>query len=372
MRGRISGKLTISFITLLILLTMSGCAETSSRPAAESVQPQAKNHELRIKFIDVGQADSALLSCDGEHMLIDGGNKTDSGRIYSILKREGITELALVIATHPHEDHIGGISGGLSYARAGQVWSPVTGYDSKEFESLQKKTLAGGGELRAPAIEEEFQLGSAVVTVLGMNASESVNDMSIVVMVTHGENRFLFMGDAERPAEQALLDSGLSLTADVLKVGHHGSNTSSTWNFLQAVMPKYAVISVGRNNEYGYPKQKVLNRLADTSVTIYRTDLQGDICMISDGKTISITTQYEAAADALMTQGKESVDPSDAYLEAAGDPGAAYVVNVQSGKFHLNGCDNIEDIRDRNKMYYDGERDDLLDMEYIPCGGCRP
>ena len=371
MRTSIFKKLSAGLILLLILLIVAGCAEQAQTSTTQEPYRE-ETHELQIRFIDVGQADAALLSCDGEHMLIDGGNKTDSGKIYSILKREDIMELALVIATHPHEDHIGGIAGGLSYAGVNQVWSPVTSYDSKEFETLQKKTSDAGGKIRIPAMEETFSLGSAEITVLGLNASESVNDMSIVVMVTYGDNRFLFMGDAERPAEQALLDLNLPLQADVLKVGHHGSNTSTSWDFLQKVMPEYAVISAGRSNEYGYPKQKVLNRLADTNVTVYRTDLQGDIYMTSDGKNISITTQYETTDDVLMLPGQAPEEPADAYAEAAGDPSAAYVVNVQSGKFHVNGCDNIEDIRDRNKMYYDGEREDLIAMEYIPCGGCRP
>lgn len=255
--------------------------------------PELPADAFSIHFIDVGQADAALVQCDGEYMLIDGGNVGDSDKMYSVLKADGINRLKLVVATHPHEDHVGGLAGALNYAEADTTLCSSTGYESKAFANFAKYADKNGGGITVPSVGDVYTLGSATVAVLGVNAGdgENVNDASIVLKIQYGETSFLFMADAERDAEQALLDSGIDLSSTVLKVGHHGSDSSTTYPFLREVMPKHAIISVGEDNEYEHPTDDVLSRLRDAGVEVWRTDLMGDIYCTSDGKNVSISTE---------------------------------------------------------------------------------
>lgn len=243
---------------------------------------------FEVHFIDVGQADAALILCDGESMLIDGGNAGDSSLIYAYLEEEQVDVLDYIVCTHAHEDHVGGLSGALNYAQAEVALAPVTDYDSKAFRNFVKNLNRQGAAITVPEAGDSFSLGSAQVMVVGpISPSDEPNNTSIVLKVTYGETSFLFTGDAEREEEQEILDAGYNLESTVLKVGHHGSNTSSSYPFLREVMPEYAVISVGRDNDYGHPSEEVLSRFRDLGAEVYRTDEMGHIVCSSDGKTVT-------------------------------------------------------------------------------------
>ena len=229
----------LSLLLLMLLMFTAGCGTIAS----------AEN--LLVYFLDVGQADAAILQCGDEVMMIDGGESSDSSLIYSYLtKTLGITHIDYMIATHPHADHIGGLSGALNACSVGVVYSPVRSYDSKQFSSLVKYTQKQGLDMTVPEVGDSFAFGDAQVQFLSpMKEYSNINDCSIVVRITHGNNTFLFTGDAEWDAEHDMVDSGYDLSAAVLKVGHHGSDTSSSYVFLREVMPKYAVISCGKDNE---------------------------------------------------------------------------------------------------------------------------
>lgn len=276
-----------ALLVLILMIFGIGDGETATSPA-----PIPEGSYLQVHFIDVGQADAALVLCDGEGMLIDGGNKADSSLLYTYLKDHGITHLNYVVGTHAHEDHIGGLAGALHCATADTVFCPVTDYDSEAFRDFMKIVAGHGLSVTIPEAGDSFPLGAATVTILHCDPiSENPNNTGIVLRVDYGETSFLFTGDAEREVEEGMLDGGMNVRATVLKVGHHGSETSTSYRFLYEAQPKYAVISVGEKNDYRHPHDAVMSRLQDADVEVYRTDEMGDIICTSDGKTVTFTTE---------------------------------------------------------------------------------
>ncbi len=263
-----------------------------STPQSSFIEVPEPTGEMTVHYIDVGQADCTLLECGGQTMLIDGGNVDDSSLVVAYLKEQGIEHLDYMVCTHAHEDHVGGLSGPLNTCTVGQVFAPVTEYESVAFENFIQYTHEQGVDVTVPEADSSFLLGEARVIVLGPRKTyEEPNDTSIVLRVDHGENSFLFTGDMETAAEEDLLAAGCDLDVDVLKVGHHGSSTSSSYLFLREVMPEYGVISCGAENTYGHPHEEVSSRLYDAGVTVYRTDEQGTVVATSDGTEIRFATE---------------------------------------------------------------------------------
>ncbi len=376
-------KTKILLLLLLALLLFAvGCVElpsdlpsnteTNQNIESESTElPVSSTFE--ILFIDVGQADSALVLCDGRSMLIDGGNRGDSNVIYTVLKNNGINHLDYIVATHAHEDHIGGLAGALNYATVGTVFSPVTYYESETFENLVKYVEEQKKELTVPSVNDIFELGSAEVKILAVNTEEDTNNTSIVLKITYGETSFLFTGDAERAVEEVLVNSDSDLSSTVLKVGHHGSETSTSYLFLREVMPEYAVISVGGGNTYGHPTDEVLSRLHDADVKVFRTDLQGDIKCTSDGKTVIFSVTRNADADTLTApdfrEENTYVEPTVPEEEPVS---STYILNTSTKKFHYSDCRSVKAMSEKNKETYNGDREALVSKGYSPCGNCKP
>ena len=359
-------------------------------------EPTPENSTFSIHFIDVGQADAALVECDGHYMLIDGGNVEDSNLIYSVLKKADVKKLDIIVGTHAHEDHVGGLPGALNYTKADLTLCATKSYDSNAFRAFKQYANKNGGGIVIPSVGDTYSLGSASVKILGVNGGEDTNDTSIVLIITYGQTKFLFTGDAEREAEQTILKSGADLSATVLKVGHHGSDTSTTYPFLREIMPQYAVISVGEGNTYGHPTDDTLSRLRDADVKVYRTDMQGDIKCTSDGKAVSFSVARNANADTLASVTKVEPTPTPTPKSTptptptpvpAPTPtptpkptptpepvpsGHYYVLNTNSKKFHDPDCGNAAKISSENKDYYIGSAEDLIKKGYSPCGNCEP
>lgn len=381
--------------------TPSVSTETPTKtPTTPVVEKALENSTFSVRYIDVGQADAALVECDGHYMLIDGGNKGDSSLIYSVLKSSDVDHLDIVVGTHAHEDHIGGLPGAYNYATVDLTLCPVKSYDSEAFSDFAKYS----GSLTVPSVGDTYELGSADVKILGVNGGSDTNDTSIILKVIYGETSFLFTGDAEYNAEQAVLNRGADLSANVLKVGHHGSDTSTGYQFLREIMPEYAIISCGKGNSYGHPTDTVLSRLRDADVKVYRTDLNGDITVTSDGKTVSVSTNKSASNDAIMTPGsavvskpaetKPTTPSTPAALTTPATPsapttppatekpkeeapapapvGQSYVLNTNSKKFHYPNCGSVKKMSAKNRQDVVATRDSLIAQGYDPCGNCHP
>lgn len=256
--------------------------------------------QLEVHFIDVGNADCMLVRQGSSAMLIDAGEKGDADTILNYLHQQGVERLNLVIATHPHADHIG------SMARVIQAFpidtfllaympksaTPTSAVYLSMLQALDEKQVS----VRQAQPGNTLELGEAQVEILApLEQTSDPNNMSVVTRVTFGQRRFLFMGDAETPVEQALLERGTELKADVLKAGHHGSKTATSAAFLRQVAPTYAVLTCGEGNSYGHPHKETLQLLEKFKVHIYRSDIHGHIVFITDGKELSVTTQKEAA-----------------------------------------------------------------------------
>lgn len=345
---------------------------TIETEATETEPPVYEPSTFTIHFIDVGQADAALIECDGHYMLIDGGNKGDSSVIYSILKSANVAKLDIVVATHAHEDHVGGLPGAFNYTSSDITLCPVTYYDSNAFDDFKKYAELKGGGITIPNVGDTYKLGSAVVEILGVNSTSDTNNSSIVLMITYCDTRFLFTGDAEREAEQIILDSGIDLSATVLKVGHHGSADSTTYPFLREIMPEYAVISVGENNSYGHPTENTLSRLRDADVQVFRTDMQGDIFCTSDGENVTFTVERNADADTLTNPTVIIETETPETEKTSSGTGTEYVLNTNTHKFHYSSCSSVKQMSEKNKDYFTGTRDEVIDMGYDPCGRCNP
>lgn len=280
-------ELIQSLLVLILMIFGKGDAAPAVTPT-----PLPEGSYFTAHFIDVGQADATLLICDGETMLIDGGNKDDSSLLYTYLKENDISHLDYVVGTHAHEDHIGGLSGALHYATADKVLCPVTSYDSEAFRDFVKTVNGQGLTVTVPQAGNTFPLGAANVEILHCDPyNQNPNNTGIVLRVTYGETSFLFTGDAEKEVEDRILEGGFDVQSTVLHVGHHGSGTSTSYHWLYEVQPVYGIISVGEDNSYGHPHESVLSRLQDADVEVYRTDKHGDIICTSDGKTVVFETE---------------------------------------------------------------------------------
>ena len=243
---------------------------------------------LEVHFLDVGQADCTLIKCDGYTMLIDAGEDDQGTKIQNYLKKQGVEKLDYLVLTHPDSDHIGSADVILTKFETDTVFMSDFEKETRIYIDLLQLMKDSQIEYLTPEVGDTYPLGSASFQILAPNDEyEDPNNTSIALLLTHGENSFLFTGDAEKSAEKDMLDNGLNLAADVFHAGHHGSKTSNTEDFMDAVNPQYVVISCGADNSYGLPDAEVLNRFRQNGIKVYRTDEQGTIVVSSDGKQIT-------------------------------------------------------------------------------------
>ena len=282
-------------IIALLLFGVNGCAinvpESQANPTEEK-EFVASDDELVAYFIDVGQGDANFIELpNGDTMLIDAGIASSGDDIIEYIEDLGYTDIDYVIATHPHADHIGGMAEVIEAFDIGTIYMPRAVSTSKTYENLLETIGDKGLEIHTGrAGVEVLNEDNLSIEMLApvQDSYSNLNNYSIVLKITYGDTSFLYTGDAE---EESLDEITGDLSADVLKVGHHGSDTSTTRDFLAMVNPRYAIISVGAGNSYGHPADSTLELLSEYTNNIYRTDLNGCVVVYSDGVNIRVDTE---------------------------------------------------------------------------------
>ncbi|MFC5403129.1 ComEC/Rec2 family competence protein [Cohnella soli] len=303
LKSIISGSMrrAVPAIFSLAMLTACGNLPTAGAPGATNdnaqaetpqtgvLQPPAKG-KLSVYFLDIGQGDSTYIkTAAGDDILIDGGKNDAGARVVEYLKQLGVDDLEIVIATHPDSDHIGGLDTVIKSFNVKAVYAPKVSHTTDSFKDFLLAVKQAGRTIKEAKAGVQLPLQGTEAVFVGPAKSygDDLNDWSAVVHLSYGTTSFLFTGDAEKKSEKDMIETGAKLKADVLKVGHHGSVSSTSEAFLQAVAPTYAVISVGRNS-YGHPAETVLNRLENQGVSVFRTDTDGTVTIVSDGKKLQL------------------------------------------------------------------------------------
>lgn len=358
-------KKTVTIISIILLCSVSLCVCTqyflwhydilSDKPLSE------EDTGLTVHFIDVGQGDCALIESKGRFALIDAGEYSEREKVISYLSKEGVDTLDFIISTHPHSDHCGSLSEVIRYFDTDVLISPDAEGTSPSWEYVLDAADERGVEYETPELFDTYKVGSATVTVLSPASNavySNLNNYSIVTMIEYGNTSFLLTGDAEELVEKELVRSGYDLSADVLKCGHHGSSSSTCETFLQAVNPAAAIISCGKDNDYGHPHKEVKTLLSEYNIPVWRTDLQGSIKAETDGEKI-----YISADDETITVEKST--------EAFSEVNSAYIGNKNSKVFHTPDCASVSEMSNKNKVNFQN-RKDAEKSGYTPCGSCNP
>lgn len=314
--------------------------------------------ELTVSFIDVGQGDATLIECGNEAMLIDAGLYSEGYKVTSYLSKRGINSLRYCVATHPHSDHIGGMSDVIYNFDVDTLVYPLCDSDSDSWNYILDACDERGVSYFNPPPLDTFAVGGATVTVLSPEAYAeygNLNNNSLVLKLEYKDVSFLFMGDAEAEVEKELLSKNYDLNADVLKAGHHGSSTSSCAEFINAVTPTVSVISCGKNNDYGHPHRETVSAFNRRNTTMYRTDNLSTIVASSDGESVTFSANGETLS---------IITPNHA-------PEYTCTGNTNSKIFHSKDCDSLNTMNEKNKMYFYTE-EDAVNMGYNPCKSCNP
>lgn len=340
--------------------------------------PEEYTDVMEVHFIDVDQGDSTFIELpNGKSMLIDAGETDQGDKVVTYLHKQGYDTIDYVVATHPHSDHIGGIVDVINNFNVNYFYrSPAaagTDVYNNMIDAVKANKIEESAVMAGDIILDEANLLIEVVAPKEIDNDEQ-NNNSVVIKLTYGDNKFLFTGDAEKAEEDGIWTN---IKCDVLKVGHHGSDSSSSDNFLKKVEPKYAIISCGLGNSYGHPTEKVLNRLYERNIDVYRTDIQGTIVLYSDGKTISfdISPYKEAVSETTTTFEEIAVIPDTEIITTAENQETSssitYVLNTKSKKIHYSHCSSVDDMKEENKDFTDDYDGSIADG-YVPCKRCDP
>ena len=301
-------------IILFLVFIVCGCiSHNTPAPVVNSTSFSAtgmlSKDILTVHFIDVGQGDSMLIQIDNRSMLIDGGPRKSGQILASYLKSQGVEALDFIVSTHPHADHIGGLLTVLRQFPVGQVIDSGQAHGTQTYEQyltlIDRKnipyTVGEAGQL----INLSPNVCVKILGPVGNESEKDLNENSIVIKLSYHNVSFLFTGDAGFPEERSIMATGADLRSDVLKVPHHGSRYASSTIFLSKVRPEVSIIEVGENN-YGHPSPKTLARFQKIGSVVYRTDVNGNIVVTTDGNSFTVTPEYPCPSDSCSFTGTTS------------------------------------------------------------------
>lgn len=361
-------KIVKSLLLILLILQVfftGGCSPINAPFPGDA----AGDAPFSMHVIDVGQGDAVLLACDGVYMLIDAGEQNDNHVVSQYLKQMGVKQLKYAVITHPHADHCGDMADVITQFETKNIIMPNVTHTTKTWETLIDTIL----EKEIPVTEAQagntYSLGSAEFTVLAPNSNtyEALNNYSVVLKAVYQDTSFLLTGDAETLSEQEIRKSRIDISATVLKLGHHGSDTSTNTEFLQAVSPLCGVISCGANNKYGHPHADTLQKLEKQNVPAFRTDALGTIVLSSNGKRVKLTSAKNNKPQVFHTQADTALTPSVSSSAST----LTYVGNKNSKIFHLTSCPSVKKMQAKNKVVFESPQF-ALSQGYTPCKSCNP
>lgn len=316
---------------IMICFLFSGCLRENE--SSENVKETAETSaEMKVHFIDVGQADSTLLVTEEFTILIDTGDWNSSDAL-DYLHEQKIRDIDIVIGTHPDADHIGQLDRIVEQFEVEEVWMSGNTSTSNVFIRALEAIDSTGTEYYEPRAGEVFDIGALQLEVLYPESTTGkVNEESISVKLTYGEVRFVFTGDAGVDEEQDMIDAGFNLEAEILQLGHHGSNTSTSNSFLAAVSPEVAIYSAGSNNSYGHPHAEVIAAAENAGAEIYGTDVNGTVIVETDGETYSVLTEREGVPTEGVNRCIDINVASSAELQEIQGIGPVYADQIINGR----------------------------------------
>ena len=386
----------------LVLIAVIVLTASFIAPASVS----AKSKGLKVHFIDVGQGDATLITCNGESMMIDFGNNYKGTAIQNYLNKQKVKKLKYAIGTHPDADHIGGMDVILYKFATKNVFMPNVANDTATYRDVVDTCKARGYKIKHPKAskKKKYKLGGATFQILAPSKKSysDINSYSYVIKLTYKKTSFLFTGDAPVSSENEMIKKKYNLKADVLKVGHHGSYTSTSKKFLKKVKPKFAVISACKDNTYGHPHSVVMKRLKKQKLKLFRTDLQGTVVAKSNGKKITWSVKpsknYKGNKTQKNDEPQESsvapeVKPTETETQQAPrttpvEPSTptqptvedqtdvekpaewTFILNTNSKKFHKYECSGVKRMSAANKEYTTKTEEELVAEGYDRCGIC--
>lgn len=349
-------KITIKLLTTCLALMLTFLCSCSDKPAVNSSSVPT---EISVTVLDVGQGDSIFVELpDEECMLIDAGESEYGKTVTDYINTSGYDKIDYLVATHPHADHIGGMREVVNSFDVGEIYMPKVAANTKTYENLLKAIDKKGLKINtAKAGLNILSEDNLEIDIIAPNSSgyEDINNYSAVVKITYGDVKFLFMGDAETESENEIT---ADVSADFVKIGHHGSRSSSSEKFVKRVGAKYAAVSVAEENDYNHPVEEIIKRWFDSGAKVLMTKDVGNIVAQSDGKNLTVSGKTAVVSDNSSTASQEQE--------------SRYIINTNTKKIHTLDCPLAEDIAKKNKEYIEATVSQLEAEGYTPCKSCKP
>lgn len=349
-------KSALAVLATFTLLSATGCELTNSAELTLET-----DEGFNIHIIDVGQGDSVLLECDDKYMLIDAGESEYGTAVADYLKQYNVDKLTYMVVTHPHSDHYGGAKTVLESVETENIIMTEASNTTRSWESFVDYVDNNNYNVIMPESNEIFELGECTVTAYVPEIdNDDLNNCSIVLKAEYDEMSALFTGDAEKSEELTMIESGFDVKADVLKLGHHGSSTSTSEEFFEKVNPNLALISCGKDNDYGHPHKETTALLSEHNVKSLRTDEDGSIVVNMKNNTLNITTT-NGNSESINFDENNTSDSTE----------VEYIGNKNSKVYHKSDCASVNKMSDKNKVVFNSS-EEAEENDYTPCKTCNP